>query len=149
MTCRLDARTLPHVNDIETTCVRPWERLFEQNLPGPNRGWLPVDVFKTAMAVEIRTALPGIKPEDVDVSIAGDILTIRGEFKADEEQEDKHCRRRELYVGAFERSLRLPERFEVEKAEPIFENGILTITIPKGEQAEVTHIKVKASRARH
>ena len=58
------------------------ERLFDQNLPGPNRGWLPVDVLETAVAVETRTALPGIKPEDVDISIDGDILTIRGEFKA-------------------------------------------------------------------
>ena len=123
------------------------EQLLGQGLPGPDRGWLPVDVFETATAVEIRTALPGIKPDDVDISIEGDVLTIRGEFKADEEQEDRHYRRRELYVGTFERALRPPEHFEVEKAEPIFENGLLIITIPKSPRAEVKRIKVKASRA--
>jgi HSP20 family protein len=124
------------------------EQFLGQNLPGPNRGWLPVDVFETAAAVEIRAALPGIKPEDIDISIAGDVLTLRGEFMAGAEREDGHYRRRELYFGTYERSLRLPERFQVEKAEPVFEDGILTITIPKGVPEKVTRIKAKAGPAR-
>jgi HSP20 family protein len=119
------------------------ERLFEQGQPGPNRGWLPVDVSETAKALVIKTALPGVKPEDVDITIDGDILTISGEFKADEEQKDKEYHRRELYVGTFERALRLPARFQTDKAEPVFEHGMLTITIPKVAEAEVKHIKVK------
>jgi HSP20 family protein len=119
------------------------ERLFEQGQPGPNRGWLPVDVSETAKALVIKTALPGVKPEDVDITIDGDILTISGEFKAEEEQKDKEYHRRELYVGTFERALRLPARFQTDKAEPVFEHGMLTITIPKVAEAEVKHIKVK------
>jgi HSP20 family protein len=119
------------------------ERLFEQGQPGPNRGWLPVDVSETAKALVIKTALPGVKPEDVDITIDGDILTISGEYKADEEQKDKEYHRRELYVGTFERALRLPARFQTDKAEPVFEHGMLTITIPKVAEAEVKHIKVK------
>ncbi|MGO9204885.1 MAG: Hsp20/alpha crystallin family protein [Candidatus Limnocylindrales bacterium] len=73
----------------------------------------------------------------------GDILTISGEFKAEEDQPGTEYHRRELYIGTFERVLRLPERFEAEKAEPVFEHGILTITIPKVAQVAVKHIKVQ------
>jgi HSP20 family protein len=124
------------------------EQFLGQSLPGANRTWLPVDVFETSVAVEIRAALPGIKPEDVDITISGDVLTLRGEFKVGAGREDGHYRRRELYFGTFERSLRLPERFEADKAEPVFESGILTITIPKSAKAEVTHIKAQAGPTR-
>ena len=119
------------------------DRLFEQSLPRPNRGWLPVNVSETPTELVIKAALPGVTPEDVDIAIDGDILTITGEFKAEEDQPDTEYHRRELYVGTFERALRLPERFEAEKAEPVFEHGILTITIPKVAQVEVKHIKVQ------
>ena len=119
------------------------DRLFEQSFPRPNRGWLPVDVYETATALVIKAALPGIAPEDVDIAIDGDTLTITGEFKADQEEGDRQYHRRELYVGTFERALRLPERFQSEKAEAVFEHGILTLMIPKVEQAEVKHIKVQ------
>jgi len=120
------------------------DRLFEQGFPRPDRGWLPVDVYETATALVIKAALPGLAPEDVDIAIDGDTLTITGEFKADEEEQDREYHRRELYVGTFERALRLPERFQTERAEAVFDHGILTLTIPKVEQAEVKHIKVQA-----
>ena len=127
----------------DTTSLRQaMERFFEQGLPGPNRGWLPVDVSETATALVIKAALPGIKPEDVDITIDGDVLTVKGEFKADEEEQNTEYHRRELYVGAFERALRLPQRFQIEKTKSVFKDGILTLTIPKVAQAEVKHLKV-------
>jgi HSP20 family protein len=119
------------------------ERLFEESFPRPSRHWLPVDVYETAQALVIKAALPGMKPDEVDIAIDGDTLTIMGTFTADEESEDREYHRRELHGGTFERALRLPERFQAEKAEAVFENGILTLTIPKVAQAEVKHIKVQ------
>ena len=95
----------------------------------------------------VKAALPGVQPDEVDIAIDGDTLTISGAFKADEESEGTEYHRRELHVGAFERALRLPERFETEQATAAFENGILTLTIPKVEQAQVKHIKVQAGMA--
>jgi HSP20 family protein len=119
------------------------DRLLEEGFPRPSRHWLPVDVYETASALVIKAALPGMKPDEVDISIDGDTLTITGAFTADEESVDREYHRRELHVGTFERALRLPERFQTEKTEAVFENGILTLTIPKVEQAEVKHIKVQ------
>jgi HSP20 family protein len=119
------------------------DRLFEESFPRPSRHWLAVDVYETASALVIKAALPGLKPDEVDIAIDGDTLTIAGEFKADEQSGDREYHRRELHVGAFERALRLPERFQAEKTEAVFENGILTLTIPKVEQAKVRHIKVQ------
>ena len=107
------------------------DRLVEQSLPRPDRGWLAVDVSETPTELVTKTALPGVKPEDVDITIEGDILTITGERKADEETQDTQYHRRELYVGTFERALRLPPRFQADKAMPVFEHGILTLTIPR------------------
>lgn len=123
------------------------DRLFDQSLPRPNRGWLPVDVYETPTALVIKAALPGVKPDDVDIAIDGDVLTISGEYKADEEQPGTEYHRRELYVGPFERALRLPERFQAERTAAIFENGTLTLTIPKAALAEVKHIKVQPGMA--
>lgn len=119
------------------------DRLFEESFPPPGRHWLAVDVYETSSALVIKAALPGLKPEEVDIMIDGDTLTITGESKSDEGAADREYHRRELHVGAFERALRLPPRFESAKAEAVFENGILTLTIPKVEQAEVKHIKVQ------
>ncbi len=79
------------------------DRLFEQSLPRPDRGWLPVNVSETPTELVIKAALPGVTPEDVDIAIDGDILTISGEFKAEEEQPGTEYHRRELYIGTFER----------------------------------------------
>jgi len=119
------------------------DRLFEESFPRPSRHWLPVDVYETAKALVIKAALPGMKPNEVDIAIDGDTLTIVGAFAADEESEDREYHRRELHGGTFERALRLPERFLTDQAEAVFENGILTLTIPKVAQAEVKHIKVQ------
>ena len=118
-------------------------RLFEESFPRPSRHWLAVDVYETASALVIEAALPGIKPDEVDIAIDGDTLTITGELKADDEAAGREYHRRELHVGAFERALRLPPRFQTEKTDAVFENGILTLRIPKVEQAKVKHIKVQ------
>ena len=119
------------------------ERLFEESLPRPSRHWLAVNVYETLTELVIEAALPGVKPDDVDIAIDGDTLSITGEWKEDDEAAAREYHRRELHTGPFERALRLPERFEADRTAAAFENGILTLTIPKVEEAKVRHIKVQ------
>jgi HSP20 family protein len=117
--------------------------LFDESAAQPTRHWLALDVYETTAELVIKAALPGVKPDEVDIAIDGDTLTISGDYQAPEEPTDAQYHRRELHVGGFERTLRLPERFEAEKATAAFEHGILTLTIPKVAQALVKHIKVQ------
>jgi HSP20 family molecular chaperone IbpA len=82
------------------------DRLVEQSLPRPNRGWLAVDVSETPTELVIKTALPGVRPEDVDITIEGDILTITGEHKAHEETQDTSPPMRRYPQRGFSRASR-------------------------------------------
>ncbi|HEY67840.1 MAG TPA: Hsp20/alpha crystallin family protein [Thermoflexia bacterium] len=128
------------------------DRLFEESFVRPRTGWLAplgaetlaVDMYETDDAIVVKTAIPGVKPEDVDVSIAGDTLTIKGETKAEEEVKEENYIRRERRYGSFCRSLTLPVPVVADDAEAEFENGILTLTLPKAEEVRPKTIKVKA-----
>ena len=128
------------------------DRLFEESFVRPWAGWmmpagaetLAVDMYETDDAIIVKTAIPGVKPEDLDISIAGDTLTIRGETKAEEEVKEEDYIRRERRYGAFCRSLTIPVPIVADEAEAEFENGILTLTLPKAEEIRPKTIKVKA-----
>jgi HSP20 family protein len=106
---------------------------------------LAVDMYQSDDEVVIRAALPGLKPNDVEISITGDLLTIKGEFKEKTENKEKAYHLREHRYGAFERTISLPTEVVADKAKAEFEDGILTITLPKAEEAKpkVISIKVK------
>lgn len=127
------------------------DRLLEESWVRPRRGWLlpteetlAVDIYETDDNVVVKTSVPGIKPEDIDITITGNTLTIAGETKAEEKVEEENYIRRERRYGRFSRSLTLPSSVEGEKAEASFEQGILTLTIPKAEEAKPKAIKVKS-----
>jgi HSP20 family protein len=88
--------------------------------------------------------LPGWKPEDVDVTVENGVLTLRGEWKQEEEHKDDKSRwlRREIRYSSFERSIQLPTEVEADKAKAEFENGVLTLTIPKAEVVKPKQIKI-------
>ena len=109
------------------------------NLAGPR-----VDMYETGNEVVVKASLPGIKPEDVDITVTGDVLTISGEMKEETEQKDKSYIRRERRFGSFSRSIELPEGLDVNKADARFDNGLLTLTLPKGEEIKPKKIEVKA-----
>jgi HSP20 family protein len=124
-------------------------RLFEDSFVRPSRVLfgegvhIPLDIHQTADEVTVKASLPGVKPKDVDISITGDTLTIKGEAKAQEiKQEDYLCQ--EWRYGAFARSVTLPGALKTDKVEATFENGVLTVSIPKAEEAKPKTIKVKA-----
>jgi len=130
------------------------DRLFEESLVRPRAGWLApermetltVDMYETNETVVVKTTVPGIKPEGLDISITGDTLTIRGETKAEEEVKADvfNYIRRERRYGSFCRSLTIPVSVVADKAEAEFENGVLTLVLPKAEEIKPKAIKVKA-----
>ncbi len=135
------------------TAVEPLSDAMDRVFPGSllpvwRRGLSGVDaaldMYETDEAVVVKASVPGVKPEDVEVSVVGDTLTIRGEIKADEKVENGQYLCRELARGRFARSVSLPGLVQADKAKAEFENGILTIQVPKVEEAKPKVIKVKS-----
>jgi len=102
-----------------------------------------IDMYQTDHEVVVKAALPGIKPDEVQIHVNDDILTIRGETKHEDERKDQSWHIRERGWGAFERSVTLPSSVVADRANADFENGILTITLPKSEKAKPKTITIK------
>jgi HSP20 family protein len=125
---------------------------FEGGVPSLlNRmpAWPSVEVAETDKDVRIVAELPGMDEKDVEVTVNDDVLTIRGEKKA--EIEDKERRFSERYFGHFERRIPLPFEVEDDKAEASFANGVLTVTLPKSPKAEAKtkRIAIKGKDTKH
>ena len=128
------------------------DRLFEESFVQPRVrvlaprgiGALAVDMYETDDSVIIKSAIPGIAAQDLDISITGDTLTIKGETKAEKEIKEENYICREHRYGAFSRSLAIPVQIKAGEAEAAFENGILTLTLPKAEEIKPKTIQVKA-----
>ncbi|HEY7027963.1 MAG TPA: Hsp20/alpha crystallin family protein [Gemmatimonadales bacterium] len=105
--------------------------------------WLPsVDVFEDKESLKIVAELPGLKPEDVKITLENSTLTLRGEKKQVAEEKTERVHRYERSYGSFERSFSLPNTVDAEKVAASFENGVLTITLPKAEKAKPREIAV-------
>ncbi len=119
---------------------------------GERAGWLSplggadlaVDMFETDNDLVVSTALPGVKPEDVEITVTGDTLCISAEAKAETETQTASYYQQERRYGTCGRTLTLPVTVQVEKAEAKFKDGILTLTLPKADAAKPRAIKVKA-----
>ncbi len=126
------------------------DRLFDDAFTRPlslrDGGWSApaIDMYQTDNDVVVKAALPGFKAEDVQINVTGEVLTIRGELKHEEEQKEKAWHLREQRWGSFERSIALPTDVVSEKAQADFDNGILIITLPKAEEVKPKTITVKA-----
>jgi len=125
------------------------DRLFEESIIRP-RGLieavtdgLAVDMSESKDEVIVKASVPGVKPEDIDVSVTGDVLTIKGEFKQEENVEKENFIRRERRYGSFSRSLALPTAVDVDKAVAEFENGVLKLRLPKSEEVKPKSIEIK------
>jgi HSP20 family protein len=112
-------------------------------------GLAPVDVYQTDDAIVVKAALPGVRPDDIDISVTGDTLTIRGEVKEEATNGNDDARQyhvRERRYSRFARSLTLPSMVNANKAEAEIEDGIVTLTIPKAEEAKPRQITVKTKK---
>jgi HSP20 family protein len=103
---------------------------------------LAVDAYDTADAIVITAAVPGLEPEDIHIKLEDDVLSIEGEFKH-EDQDVKYLIRERAGEGHFRRDLRLNVPVKVDNIEATFNNGILTLTVPKAEEAKPLSIPVK------
>jgi HSP20 family protein len=138
----------------EMTSLRDaMDRLFGDSFVRTPRLWsrvgeweLPIDMHQTANDVIVKASLPGFKPEEVGVSISGDTLTIKGEHKEEEEIKEENYYYKERRYGNFSRSVLIPVQVKSAKAEAAFEDGILTLTLPKAEEIKPKQIKVKAKQ---
>lgn len=104
----------------------------------------PVNVSEDTENIYIRTELPGIKPEDMDISVEGETLAIRGERKLVEAGENVSYHRRERESGRFRRTMTLPVRINPEGVSAAFRNGVLKITLPKAPELRPKQIVVKS-----
>ena len=127
------------------------DRLFDDAFTHPV-GWAgnggssvpAIDLYQNDNEVIVKAALPGIKADDVQISVHGDVLTLRGELKQETEQKETTYYIHEQRFGSFERSVSLPTDVQTDKARADFENGILTVTLPKAETVKPKTISIKA-----
>jgi len=125
------------------------DRLFEDSWVRP-RGIvdehpLALDVRTTEDAYEIEAALPGIKPENVDISVLGETLTITARTNDEQARDDDGYSYREIRRGSFSRTVTLPTLVKADEASATFENGMLRLSIPKAEEAKPRQIQIKAT----
>jgi HSP20 family protein len=128
------------------------DRLFEESFVRPSgerpRGearTLALDMYETDDNLVVEASLPNIGPDDVDISIVGNSLTIKGETEREEEKEEKgKYYFRERRYGAFQRTVSLPVEVNADEAEATFENGVLKLSLPKVEETKPKRITVKA-----
>lgn len=125
------------------------DRLFDDAFTRPlslRDGWsVPaIDMYQTDDEIVVKAALPGIKADEVQINVTGDVLTLKGEVKQNEEKKERAWHIREQRYGSFERSVALPTEVVADKAKAEFENGILTITLPKADEVKPRTITVKA-----
>jgi HSP20 family protein len=127
------------------------DRLFEESFITPRffaplregvMGTLPLDVVETENDVVVKASVPGLKPEDIEVTVVGDTLTIKGETKAEKKEEKSNYLLQERRFGSFQRAISLPVAVQSDKAQADFENGVLTLTLPKAEEVKPKQIKV-------
>lgn len=137
------------VSRLRREMDRLWDDFF-----GPGRRalrpleaeWAPaVDVSETADKVVVKAEVPGIEAKDIDISLSGDVLTIKGEKKSEREEKKENYHLVERSYGSFSRSLRLPAAVKADKIEASYKQGVLTVTCPKKEEVKPKAIEVKTT----
>ena len=126
---------------------RPFLPSVRRRLPIEERGWAPpIEVFEKEDKFVVKAELPGMKEEDIDVSVVGDTLTVKGERKTETEvkEEDYYCCERSY--GSFFRSIALPSTVDAKKIEASYENGVLEVSLPKAAEVKPKKISVSAKK---
>lgn len=129
---------------LQSAMNRLMDESFDELTPGMRRWDLAVDLVETDDSFIVKASLPGINPDDMDITVEDDTLTIKGETQVDEDFEEKSYHIRERRFGGFTRSLRLPTAINAENIEAVYENGVLTLTIPKAEAVKPKKISVRS-----
>ena len=113
---------------------------------GESTSWqLPLDVAQDADNIVVKATVPGFKPEDIKVGIENQVLTINAETPSEAQEEETEYLLRERRTGSYQRSIRLPDTVDADEAESTYDNGVLTITVPKQEEKKARQIEIKVA----
>ena len=124
-----------------------WNRfLGEKKFMEPfGRSWAPsLDVSETKDNIVVKAEIPGMEAKDIDISFSGGALTLKGEKKQEKEEGDENCHFTERSYGTFSRSIQLPQEVQTDKIKAGYKDGVLTVTLPKTEQAKAREVKITA-----
>ncbi len=136
---------------LQNQVDRMWEDAFGSAWGRRTVSWdgaaaeFPLDVYQTDNEYVAKASLPGVKPEDVDISIVGETLTIKAEARDEKEVKDESWLLKERRYSSFARTITLPTEVQSDKVEATMENGILTLKLPKAEALVPKTIKVKSA----
>ena len=132
------------MRQMERAMDRIWRGLG--SWPGETERWnIPIDVIQKADEIVVEASLPGVKPEELDVSVEDNVLTLSAESSKETETQESGYLIRERSNGSFYRALRLPESVDTEKIHPVYQHGVLTITMPKAEEKKRKQIKISVN----
>lgn len=130
------------------------ERMFDERFmrplwppTGERRDVPALDLYTTTDSVVAKVALPGVKPEDVDVSISDDVVTVSGTFGAEQETTGEGFVHKELSRGSFQRSFAIPTAVKADAATAAFKEGLLTLTLPKTEDVKPKRVRIEVAPA--
>jgi HSP20 family protein len=121
--------------------TRPFSLLREGGWSGASAP--AMDMYQTDNEVVVKATLPGFKADQVQINLTGDVLTLKGEAKQEDERNERAWHIREHRFGTFERSVALPTAVKTDKVEAVFENGILTVTLPKADEVKPKTINIR------
>lgn len=124
------------------------DRLFDASMTPldstrPLAWGLPLDVIENEDAYLVKANLPGIQPDDIEITFTDNVLTIKGEMKSEDEVKEARYHMRERRYGAFSRSITLGDRVNGEKIQASYDSGVLTLSLPKAEEARPKRIEIK------
>lgn len=139
-------RTMDLWNEFDRMLERPFQRPMNETRAvwqAPRSWGLAVDVAENNESYVVRASLPGVNPDDLEITLEDNVLTLRGEMKADETFSDEQYHLRERRFGSFGRRVRFPMAVNADAVEASYENGVLTLTVPKAEEVKPKRIAVK------
>ena len=136
-------------NELRQAHNRLWRSVDIARVNGENgtsRWAVPLDVIQDGDNIVVRASMPGIKPDDISVTIENDVLTVKGKTESEGEVKDGSYLMRERRSGMFHRALRLPDTIDVDNADTSYENGVVSITFPKVESKKVKRLELKVGK---
>ena len=138
-------RPLRELSNLRREMEDLWGNLAGEREFLPMKGeWMPaVDVSETKDSLVVKAEIPGMEPKDIDISLSGDLLVIKGEKKQKIEEKKESFHRIETRYGAFSRSIRVPVSVDSNKIEASYDKGVLKITLPKKEEIKAKQIEIK------
>jgi HSP20 family protein len=145
---RRPARALEEVERYMDEILAGWPFRTWRRLPAEELSWSPpIEMYEKDDRFVVRTELPGVRSEAIDISITGDTLTVKGEREVSKEVKDEEYHRSEIAYGSFSRSIAMPAAVDAKGIEASYEDGVLEVTVPKAKEAKPAKIQIKTKGA--